>query len=411
MKKLSYILSSLILATFMVSCDETKDDNPVLIPASNGATADFLNIPELANQYLVLDAATADGSIQLVCSQPDYGFAAAARYQVQASFSNDFTMPAVVGQPAFVNVGNPQADCSNIEIFNSELAGAIMDLLAIENPDQVPTPYMPLYLRLYSYIPGPSQTDGLITNGTAYYSNIVSIAGVSLSYIPAVEPGLPSGLFLRGGMNDWGAVSAWEFVTTTTAGVYELLDIEIGEGVEFKVADSTWGPVNLGGNGSDIEFGAPYKLAGGDNPPNIKMPSNFIGDVQLVYANSEYTITFIPAEPDTPGQGTGIYLRGGMNGWGAEPEWEFMTTDYKGNYILEGVTIGANVEFKIADSSWGDVNLGGNGDAPIIVKVGSKFTLSQGGQNLALDGPFSGTVYLTLKNAVYNVTFTPETDE
>ncbi len=52
-------------------------------------------------------------------------------------------------------------------------------------------------------------------------------------------------VYLRGGMNTWEAVDEWKF-TTTDGNVFTLDNVSIEAGVQFKVADSSWGTVNYG---------------------------------------------------------------------------------------------------------------------------------------------------------------------
>lgn len=49
-------------------------------------------------------------------------------------------------------------------------------------------------------------------------------------------------VYVRGGMNEWGVVDAWKF--TTTDGKAYSLECSIEAGVEFKIADADWAPVN-----------------------------------------------------------------------------------------------------------------------------------------------------------------------
>ena len=58
-------------------------------------------------------------------------------------------------------------------------------------------------------------------------------------------------------------------------------------------------------------------------------------------------------------EGSGIYLRGGMNSWGTTAAYEFVTTSEVGyEYELKDITIGKDQEWKIADSSWETYNFG-----------------------------------------------------
>lgn len=54
-------------------------------------------------------------------------------------------------------------------------------------------------------------------------------------------------IYLRGGMNEWGTSDDWKF-STSDGTLYTLENVTIAEGVEFKVADASWGTINFGAN-------------------------------------------------------------------------------------------------------------------------------------------------------------------
>ena len=405
MKKIPYILSSLALAFAFTACHETQDDAPVLerIPGGGGYQ-EFLNTPEMADQYIVLTKDSQSGYLHMTCSQPDYGFAAAATYTAQVSLSSDFSSPMVEGQPASVNLSTTFIDCAEINLSNAELASAMMDMLAIESPDQVPTPYYPLYIRLVSQIFNGST----LINNTTVYSNVVSIKGVSLDYVASVEPGLPSGIYIRGGMNGWGTDN--EFLTTTEAGVYVAEDISMPAGTEFKVAVEDWSDPNCGTNGNAISFNTPYTMDNSSNSGNITCPADFMGEVYLQVAGGKYTITLVPYEPETPGMGSNIFLVGGFepSNWGFDdPSLEFITTAYKYNWVIEHVTVPGGSKFKVAYKGWGDPNCGG---MDTEFQIGVPYTMFNDGGSGDIEMPanFSGKVYLRQKNGDYIVTFIPD---
>ncbi|MEG2242147.1 MAG: hypothetical protein RSC87_01520 [Muribaculaceae bacterium] len=67
-----------------------------------------------------------------------------------------------------------------------------------------------------------------------------------------------SGIFIRGGVNNWGTPADWEFADKGN-GVYTIENKEL-KGA-FKIADATWSDAcNYGGNGVDIVAGTSYEL-------------------------------------------------------------------------------------------------------------------------------------------------------
>ena len=81
MKKLSILFACLVAVLSLNSCKEDTD------PQYNNPTEFKLNTPALASQYYEL---TADGTLDLSWSQPDYGYAAAAgkRHRHHLPFSH-----------------------------------------------------------------------------------------------------------------------------------------------------------------------------------------------------------------------------------------------------------------------------------------------------------------------------------
>ena len=83
MKKISNILLAVTFALpLFTACETDNDSNPIL----NEPDTFTLNTPAYAanNVYDLKNAQT----VELTCSQPDYGFPAATTYTVQASFEH-----------------------------------------------------------------------------------------------------------------------------------------------------------------------------------------------------------------------------------------------------------------------------------------------------------------------------------
>lgn len=87
-----------------------------------------------------------------------------------------------------------------------------------------------------------------------------------------------------------------------------------------------------------------------------------------------------PADPDAVPYGdTVVYLRGDMNGWGADTAFTYDGSQrYSVMVALDPGTYG----FKVADADWATVNFGSAGAADIA--PGGSLTLGAGGDNLSL---------------------------
>ena len=77
-----YLKSGLLFAAFAMlfaACDSDRDDNPTLGP-NHTAKSFVVNTSAMADQYIQL---TADNTVNLTWSQPDYGVNTAVNYKVQ----------------------------------------------------------------------------------------------------------------------------------------------------------------------------------------------------------------------------------------------------------------------------------------------------------------------------------------
>lgn len=110
-----------------------------------------------------------------------------------------------------------------------------------------------------------------------------------------------------------------------------------------------------------------YLCATADGVSEISDPSTYTGWV----------------DPNRPTfVSSGIYLRGEVNSWGANSDWEF-SNEGDGNYVLYDKTI--NGTFKVADANWSSsCNYGSNGssiimDTPYALVAGTDGNISCGG--------------------------------
>lgn len=161
---------------------------------------------------------------------------------------------------------------------------------------------------------------------------------------------------------------------------------------KMSTAKGSWTVFNSGAIGSNLSLAADTEYNISAYGENQVLP--WEGDWTVkVYANN--TKMYLTTTTPNPGAAT-IYIRGGMNGWGSSNEWKFSTTDGV-QYELKGVTISANVDFKIGDSSWGKVNYGG---APAI-QPNKEYTLSYNSNtNCKLAADFTGDVRFNLDTHV-----------
>ena len=276
MKNIFYALGIVSVALGLSSCEETWDKNPVLEGHEGIKEANFLNQPVLGEQTIMLTNDNSTGTFHLTASQPYYGFAAVATYRVQCSLTEDFATYREINQDFY--------DCAQINPINGDVAAALEYLSDVKNDADLPLPYQTLYMRLYAYIQQSQEN-------TQYYSNVVSFKNVAANYLAIWVAGQPANLYLRGGMNGWGTSPDWQFYTGDEENSWVSPTITIEAGTEFKVADSEWGPINLGaGDNATVHVGEAYSLNGGDSPGNLTLAENFTGKAYLYLDKGNYTI-------------------------------------------------------------------------------------------------------------------------
>ena len=337
----------------------------------------------------------------LTCSQPtEYGYAASVAYQMEVALNADFTTPAVEGAPATVVLGTVFKNCAEINPTRQAIAEAMCNVLDITDEAQLPTAYMPVYMRLIANV---VNENGKEVPGTTFTSNIVSFKEVRCSYLAIVVPDLPTGIYVRGNLNGWlnsilqdtpkenwteeqkAELAKYEFLTTSERNVYELAYVEIPADDSFKIADMRWGAPNLGVNDAGAPtFGEKYEF--GWNTSDIKLTSAFVGSITLTGSDKNWSMVMYALEEDTPGQPSGIYLRGVGGNWDAESDMEFKTTNLKGIWEIARVTI---------------PGAGDGAVAPIV--PGANYALEKGGTNIPINDPFTGKVTLRQKGNAYTL--------
>jgi len=167
---------------------------------------------------------------------------------------------------------------------------------------------------------GSNSINKSITANRDYYLCLTADAATEIddpqSYTGWVDPTRPpfvaSGIYLRGEVNSWGAVSEWQF-SDEGNGNYVLYDKTLSG--SFKVADANWSSAcNYGSNGSSVVLDMPYALVSGTND-NISCGGNtFIcKKIVLTIANGNATL-LLQSDDDDSGL-TSVYVIGDNNGW------------------------------------------------------------------------------------------------
>ncbi len=282
MKKSTIFCAALALtAALTTGCKETWDDNPVLKTHEGTVTVDFLNTPAMQQMPITLTADNQDGTFCLTASQPDFGYAAAAAYQVQVSFTEDFADYYEISQRFY--------DLSDINPLSKDVAEAIENLAGVRTDDDLPLAARRVYMRLHAFIPQHEEGTQYLSNAV-YYESIAVAKGNLVVWLV----GEHSGIWLRGGMNNWGndgLEAPYEFISAKERNCWELpANVTIPKDTEFKVADSAWKVINLGaGADATVNISKPYTLA--PDGGNLVMGADFTGRVHLRLDGDSYILT------------------------------------------------------------------------------------------------------------------------
>ncbi|MBD5338386.1 MAG: DUF4886 domain-containing protein [Bacteroides sp.] len=134
---------------------------------------------------------------------------------------------------------------------------------------------------------------------------------------PDRNPFVPSGIYLRGEVNSWGADAEWEF-SMEADNTYVLYDKTLSG--QFKVADANWSSsCNYGSNGSNIVVDSPYPLSAGTDG-NVSCGSYIFDCKRIVLTIIDGTATLLLESDDDDSNLTSVYLYGDFN------SWNFMST-------------------------------------------------------------------------------------
>ncbi len=191
MRKL-YISAALMLGVLAFSACEDQDATPVF----QEPTTFVLNTPAYVNGTYDLEKST---SLELTCSQPDYGFTAGTSYAVEVSLSGVFD-----GTES--TVLDTKYTTARMNVDAAELAAALTALATAADPTLTEEDFpmdTEVHVRLIASLTASGKGE--------IVSNSIILPNVRLHFaLPAVN--LPDELYLIGQCNGWDWGAAYEFV-------------------------------------------------------------------------------------------------------------------------------------------------------------------------------------------------------
>ena len=180
MKKISILAFLFAGMLSFSSCESDRDSNPVL----QEPTEFVLNTPAYVNSYYELAKSK---TIELTCSQPNFGYTAPAVYAVQVSLDPSFEN--------FIQL-DTKYSTAKMNVDASEMAVALTNLAVAEGKTEADFPLEGhINIRLVAELNSATETVSSIT------SNIISIPVMVEFALPPVL--LPETVYVVGNHNGW----------------------------------------------------------------------------------------------------------------------------------------------------------------------------------------------------------------
>ncbi len=216
MKKLSIYAFALAGLLSFSACEADRDSNPVL----QTPTTFVLNTPAYANTTYDLSNSK---SVELTCSQPNFGYTAPTIYSVEVSLTQDFASLIAL---------DTKYTTAKMAVDASELALAVTNLSVEQGKTEADFPLTTaVYVRVNASLASATETIASIT------SNVIELSSVRTDFaLPPVV--LPEKLYLIGGFCDWDWGKAPEMIPTydgTTGVFWRLVYLPAG-GFKFNTA-------------------------------------------------------------------------------------------------------------------------------------------------------------------------------
>ncbi|MCF0198463.1 MAG: SusE domain-containing protein [Bacteroidaceae bacterium] len=349
MKNLLYSALLLVGGICLMACEDDNGSNPTL----QQPTDFVMNTPAYSD--LNVDLANSK-SLKLSCQQPDFGYTAAVKYQLQVSLTNDFSVSYAEAKAD--ESGNTVATYATVnEAYTGVSFEATPSLVAkaLQQCGQWPASEVPetvtAYARLLATVENYSVASNVVTlHFIPYY--------VELQAKPDIW------YFIGGGVNGWTTGSIGEFVVPISLKAGETYNDETGQGIfehtgyfkadQFKLIQdpNAWAPM-LGvsdeasfGNGKDWSGSAKLRAAEGDDDPACWRPA----------ADGFYTFTL-----DTSA---------GLGGTKVTVKWaDDQNPKTYGGIAVGGVDLTPNA---VVSHIWfGDVTLGSDSELEVVATDGT----------------------------------------
>lgn len=155
MKKISIFLAMVATVLGFSSCSEDRD------PVYQAPTTFVLNKPAMQDQYIEL---TQGQTLELVCSQPDYGYSAVTQYSAQMSLTEDFAK--------VYDLESVDKTVARMMVKQDDVNNGIVELGGFESEDDfnayyAANPWQKVYFRAIARLDGVEGSE-IVSNVVAY---------------------------------------------------------------------------------------------------------------------------------------------------------------------------------------------------------------------------------------------------
>lgn len=231
MKKIAILTFAFAGLLSFSACESDRDSNPTL----QDPTSFVLNTPAYVNSVYDL---TNSKSVELTCSQPDFGYTAPTIYSVEVSLTPDFA--------EFVKL-DTKYTTAKMAVDASEMALAVTDMEVAQGKVEADFPITTsLYVRVIAELASATETIASIT------SNTINLRSVRTEFaLPPVV--LPTKLYLVGEFCGWDWGKSPEMIAChdgTTGTFWSMVYLPAG-GLKFNTA-TAWDGNEIGYAGCEV---------------------------------------------------------------------------------------------------------------------------------------------------------------
>lgn len=206
----------------------------------------------------------------------------------------------------------------------------------------------------------------------------IGLSAYATAGAPDVVPYGDTEVFVRGEMNGWGEVDAFNYIGN---GVYQVT-IELSAGdYSFKLADALWEAVNLGAPAASnvVIESESFTLLPYSND-NLFISIAIDGTYIFELDASDTATPILHIRNEEPFVGTTAFIRGEMNSWSEDNPLTYIGG---GKYQTTFNVTAGTYTFKVASTDWSTIDMGAPSDDDEVLE-GEEQLLSSGGGNLSM---------------------------